>query len=356
MTASGSVQPMDPLITAVIPTYRRSRLLKRAVASVLHQTMPRLRVSIFDNASDDETESVARALRHADGRVTYYRHSTNIGAVANFDFGMRQVSTPYFSLLSDDDVLMPTWYLAALEMLERHPEAIFAASRVPVLDESARILSQHASGLRGGVHRPPDGCMDMIENGHPAWTGIVFRRGVFAAAGYLDMAAQLASDIEYELRVAAKCPFVVADEVGACFFVHAGSSLELKSVEQMRTAHEQLVASVKHLRELSTRQRDAAIQTLEERLATSLERQVLIALSRKQVREAREAAALLSAFRPWSGRWLALAVRIGDAATAPTAAVLRAAVTGKRWLARRFASRHSRTDYSDWLSTLVVAD
>jgi hypothetical protein len=354
MTASDSTRTPDPLITAVIPTFRRSRLLKRAVASVLHQTMPRVCVSIFDNASDDDTESVAKALRGADARVTYFRHPTNIGAVANFDFGMRQVSTPYFSLLSDDDVLMPTWYATALETLDRHPDVVLVASRVPVLDDRARMLSPHVSGLSAGVHQPPGGCLDMIRYGHPAWTGIVFRREVLAAAGYLDQDAKMAADVEYELRIAAKCPFVVTDEVGACFFVHAGSSLELKSVEQMRIAHEQVVASVQRSPELSDRQKDAAIDMLGQRLATSLARQAVIALSRKQVPEAKEAAALLTAFSASSGRRLALAVRVGGVASSPTAALLRGGIATKRWLARRFASRHSRTDYREWISTLVA--
>lgn len=52
----------EPIITAVIPTYRRPRLLRRAIKSVLAQTYPHFQVCVYDNASGDET-SVAYAWR-----------------------------------------------------------------------------------------------------------------------------------------------------------------------------------------------------------------------------------------------------------------------------------------------------
>ncbi len=48
-----------PLITTVIPTYRRPKLLQRAIKSVLNQTYPHFQVCVYDNASGDETAGVA---------------------------------------------------------------------------------------------------------------------------------------------------------------------------------------------------------------------------------------------------------------------------------------------------------
>ena len=101
-------------VTAVIPTYRRPELLQRAIRSVLAQTHRDVRVHVYDNASGDATEDVVRAIAASDARVTYHAQPSNIGATRNFQYGMRDVKTPYFSCLSDDDVLFPDFYATAL--------------------------------------------------------------------------------------------------------------------------------------------------------------------------------------------------------------------------------------------------
>ncbi len=116
------------VVTTVIPKFRRPRLLKRAIRSALNQTRSELIVSVFDNASGDETPHVIADFMKRDSRVRYFRQPENIGAFRNFEYGMRQVSTPYFSFLSDDDLLVPGLYQEAIEALERESSAMFFCS------------------------------------------------------------------------------------------------------------------------------------------------------------------------------------------------------------------------------------
>jgi glycosyltransferase involved in cell wall biosynthesis len=94
-------------ITVIVPTFRRPALLERAVRSVLAQTHPDLVVAIYDNASGDGTREVCERLAKEDPRVRYHEHRENIGAGANFQYGLERVATPYFAFLSDDDALLP---------------------------------------------------------------------------------------------------------------------------------------------------------------------------------------------------------------------------------------------------------
>ena len=86
---------MEPQITTVIPTYRRPKLLRRAIQSVLNQTYPHFLVCVYDNASGDETEEVVAEIAHRDSRVRYHRYPENIGLVRNFAYGAAQVVTPF---------------------------------------------------------------------------------------------------------------------------------------------------------------------------------------------------------------------------------------------------------------------
>jgi len=89
-----TVKKSKPLITTIIPTYRRPQLLRRAIKSVLNQTYSNFQVCVYDNASGDETAQIVKEISQKDPRVHYYCHSNNIGAIKNFNFGLQQVNTP----------------------------------------------------------------------------------------------------------------------------------------------------------------------------------------------------------------------------------------------------------------------
>ena len=90
-----------PLVSVIIPTYRRAHLVVRAVASVLRQTQGDLEVLVVDDSSPDDTAAVVRAI--ADTRVRYLRHDVNKGLPAVRNTGIRAARGRYIAFLDDDD-------------------------------------------------------------------------------------------------------------------------------------------------------------------------------------------------------------------------------------------------------------
>jgi len=72
-----------PLITTIIPTYQRPKLLRRAIKSVLNQIYPHFQVCVYDNASGDETEAVVREFTAKEPRIRYFRQGKNRGEAFN---------------------------------------------------------------------------------------------------------------------------------------------------------------------------------------------------------------------------------------------------------------------------------
>jgi GT2 family glycosyltransferase len=214
---------IGPTITTIIPTYRRPQLLRRAIRSVLAQTYENVIVRVYDNASGDETSAVVAELAAQDPRVRYHCHPENIGSGANFIYGMERVETPYFSFLSDDDVLLPEFYASALESLEAYPDAIFAAGIVVEMNTKGRILGTNVdTWARDGYFTPPEGMYAMIGNNHPYLTGMLFRREVITEFGLPDPRVVI-FDVDLELRVAALLPYVTQKRPYAIFVQHATS-------------------------------------------------------------------------------------------------------------------------------------
>lgn len=221
-------------ITCVIPTYRRPQLLRRALNSVLNQTCRDLIVKVFDNASGDETEAVVREFAQRDARVSYHCHDRNIGAPANFAFALRDIHTPYFSVLADDDVLLPTLYASAVEALERYREAMFYCSRTITDDRLNGALRHGQAEWRDGLHQPSSEVVARMIRQHFTSTGVVFRREIQDSVGPF---ASYASDKSYDIVASATHPFVVDTRERAVFTLHAQSfSAGIAAVD--RTPHD----------------------------------------------------------------------------------------------------------------------
>lgn len=98
----------SPLVSVVIPTYNRRRLLEEAVQSCLHQAYPSIEIIIIDDGSTDGTDALVKE-RMANvwaGRVQYYSQA-HAGASAARNRGLAVAGGEFVQFLDSDDVLLP---------------------------------------------------------------------------------------------------------------------------------------------------------------------------------------------------------------------------------------------------------
>lgn len=198
-------------------------MLRRAICSVLAQTYSRFQVLVYDNASGDETPDVVAEIANYNSRVKYHCHPENIGVLQNFQSALRQIETPYFSILSDDDVLLPDFYSLSLRVFQAKPDIMFTIGITLQMDQFGNVLGANTLQLTPGYYAPPHGLVAMVDHQAPAWTGMLFRREILERVGYLDLHIPSA-DLDFELRAAGICPFAVCHEPMAIFCSHTESS------------------------------------------------------------------------------------------------------------------------------------
>jgi glycosyltransferase involved in cell wall biosynthesis len=197
-------------------------MLKRAIQSVLNQTFPAFQVCVYDNASNDDTKTVVDELAKNDSRVKYYRHEENIGAAANFQFGLEKVDTPFFSFLSDDDLILPNFFESAMQSLNSHPDAMFYAG-LTIVTKDEKFDRIAKDGGRFGYFSPPEGLLDILNTSGLLWQSIVFRSNVVDHVGLLDLDVGGSADWDFELRVAAHHPIIISNEPSAIWTLHEQS-------------------------------------------------------------------------------------------------------------------------------------
>ncbi len=110
-----------PLVSVVMPTFNRARLLPRAIESVLHQAHANIELLVVDDASSDDTAGVMQ--RYADEpRVSYIRRASNGGAAATRNTGLTAAAGEYVAFHDDDDEWLYDRLSAQLRHFEQDPE------------------------------------------------------------------------------------------------------------------------------------------------------------------------------------------------------------------------------------------
>lgn len=108
------------LVRVFVPTYRRARLLERALASLRAQTLTNWVCEVHND--DPSDPAPAQLIRHLnDPRIFLHQHERNLGARATFNLFYRPTSEPYYSLLEDDNWWEPQFLEIMHREMERHP-------------------------------------------------------------------------------------------------------------------------------------------------------------------------------------------------------------------------------------------
>src|SRR5689334_8801789 len=87
------------LISVVIPAYNSANTLRRAVTSVLQQTLRDHEIIIVDDASQDATAAIARDLAQIDRRVRVLELSNNGGKSHAMNVAIPQARGEWIAVL-----------------------------------------------------------------------------------------------------------------------------------------------------------------------------------------------------------------------------------------------------------------
>ena len=115
----------NPLVTCVIPSYKRSDMINRAIDSVLAQTYQNIEILIVDdNEKGDQYSNRLKQVVESYGNpnvklLTQPRH-TNGAAARNY--GIKHAQGEYIAFLDDDDEWLPTKIEKQIRYLQNNPE------------------------------------------------------------------------------------------------------------------------------------------------------------------------------------------------------------------------------------------
>lgn len=110
-----------PLVSVVVLTFNRAKLLAETVNAILGQTHRNLELIVVDNMSDDETPSYLKSI--ADPQVRFLRNPNHGVLAVNRNLGIRHAHGKYVAFCDDDDIWLPTKLEQQVAALEQNSDA-----------------------------------------------------------------------------------------------------------------------------------------------------------------------------------------------------------------------------------------
>jgi GT2 family glycosyltransferase len=143
---------MSPRVLVSIVTYNSGPYLDACVQSLKAQTFPDFVVSVWDNASDDE--SMELIAQHADFFLATHFSNTNIGFCAAHNRVLASLTTDYVLVLNPDVVLDPRFIETLVQALDQDLTAGSASGKL------WRLNSRSSDGRSGQLPNPGELILD----------------------------------------------------------------------------------------------------------------------------------------------------------------------------------------------------
>lgn len=117
------------MVSVIIPTYNREKIIERAIYSVLNQTYTDIELIVVDDCSTDNTYNIISKIK--DKRLKYFKFDRNRGACAARNKGIELSRGEYIAFQDSDDI----WYSNKLEfqlnnMKKNNSQVDFCSIRV----------------------------------------------------------------------------------------------------------------------------------------------------------------------------------------------------------------------------------
>jgi len=188
----------QPLVSVVLPTYKRAHLLAQAMRSVLDQTHANLELIVVDDNSPDDTAQVVATFD--DPRIRYVKNDPNLKLPRALNRGFSMARGEYLTWTSDDNLLAPT-------AIERMVGVLVGGDCDFVYADYWLFSEQVADGhpLAPQHDRLPDTLQ--LDKGNHIGACFLYTRALYEAIGDYDPELFLVEDYDYFLRAARQFRF-----------------------------------------------------------------------------------------------------------------------------------------------------
>lgn len=227
----------QPLVSVVVPTYKRPTYLERAIASVLTQSYGNWELIVVDDNDKissyrQETELFMEPYL-ARANIKYIKHERNKGGSAARNTGIEQAVGEYVAFLDDDDEWLPDKLTKQVECFANVDDATALISTgFVIVDDVTGQIKTVLPQFRGWI------LSQLLKRNSVGTTSTVLcRRNVLLEIGMFDENLPAKQDIDLYIRIAKNYKFDFVAEPLVRFHRHAKGNIGT-NLQGVLEAHE----------------------------------------------------------------------------------------------------------------------
>lgn len=231
----------SPLVSVIIPTYRRSEFLARAIRSVFSQTYKNVEIIVVDdNDGNDQYRKTTKAFLEDNfliDKITYIEHDVNRDISAARNSGIKASRGEFIAFLDDDDEWLPEKLEKQIVLFRNLPEIYGVVGCGWNLIHSVNQYTKNNYPNHRGDLSPI-----LAVNHFSPPSMLVFKRSCFDISGPFDENFSCSEDVELLYRLSKHFLFDYVDECLVNYYYHTGSKSrnfhrKLLAVEQFIDKH-----------------------------------------------------------------------------------------------------------------------
>lgn len=187
------------MVSIVIPTYKRSDFIQRAIDSILNQTYKDYEIIVVDDNEPNTTyrqELEKKMEKYRDNsEIIYIQHEKNKNGAAARNTGINLAKGDYITFLDDDDYFLPNRLEIMTKALDKNKEYGAAYSSV-LVTRNKEIIGNIVAKKTGNYKK------ELLLNEFSFGTGsnMFFRREVIKELNGFDETFERHQDIETMIR------------------------------------------------------------------------------------------------------------------------------------------------------------
>lgn len=139
-----------PLVSIIMNCHNGSKYLNTAIESIYAQTYDQWEIVFWDNASTDESASIAKSF---DRKLKYFRGSKKVSLGEARNLALARANGKYIAFLDCDDIYLPNKLERQVELIENSSYDLVYSSAI-IIDENGKRIRSHVVKNKSGFIFP----------------------------------------------------------------------------------------------------------------------------------------------------------------------------------------------------------
>ena len=214
----------NPKVSVITVTYNRQDFIREAIESVLTQSFTDWELLIIDDASTDQTQSIANEYIAKDARIKYYKNDKNLGIARTRNRGLELARGEYIAPLDSDDVWLDKNKLQKqVEFLDINQDYALLGGGIMHIDAKSKNIKKVLYPVYDSMIR------NIILQFNPfPQSSLLYRKKAALECGGYSESYQISDDYDLWLKMGLKYKFTNIPQVLTGYRIHTSNITHTK--------------------------------------------------------------------------------------------------------------------------------